>query len=68
VEGKIESTIGNLFTVRSNSVILEANFELPIATMKMNKARRSVEAVGCQNAFVGGHSALEGSNRKNGGR
>ena len=34
----------------------------------MNGAKRSAEAVGCQNASVGERSALEGSNRESGGR
>ncbi|KAG2642211.1 hypothetical protein PVAP13_2KG284438 [Panicum virgatum] len=34
----------------------------------MNGAKRSTKAVGCQNASVGEHSALEGSKRERGGR
>ena len=34
----------------------------------MNGAKRSAEAVGCQNALVGERSALEGSKRESGGR
>ncbi|CAL9239031.1 hypothetical protein N665_0454s0012 [Sinapis alba] len=33
----------------------------------MNGAKRSAEAVGCQNASVGERSALGGSNRASGG-
>jgi hypothetical protein len=36
--------------------------------LKMNGAKRSAEAVGCQNALVGERSALEGSKRKSRGR
>jgi hypothetical protein len=34
----------------------------------MNGAKRFAEAVGCQNASVGEHSALEGSKRESVGR
>ncbi|CAH8254578.1 unnamed protein product [Arabidopsis lyrata] len=46
---------------------LNTRYDLKITGVKMNGAKRSAEAVGCQNASVGERSALGGSNRASGG-